>query len=190
MEARDDDRHIEEVLKGNTAAYAILVNRYQDMVYSIAVKILRNREEAEEAAQDAFVKAYRNLDNFRRNSRFSTWLYRIAFNEAISRTRLKKLAEVEIMEEITESMEDQEVEEEVMGMDPAEQKNMIHKVLAGLPEPDQLLINLYYNEGLGIADISGITGLTESNVKVRMHRLRKKIYVELNDILSRKQYSL
>lgn len=189
MEARDDLRHIEETLNGNTAAFAILVKRYQDMVFTIAVKILHNREDAEEVAQDAFVKAYQKLSSFRRDARFSTWLYRIAFNEAISKTRRKKLPEAEFIDEISESAAEEEVEEAVMGLDETEQKQVIARVLAKLPGPDQLLISLYYQEQMPVSGIAEVTGLSESNVKVRMHRLRKKIYNELNVILKKKMYS-
>jgi len=189
MEARDDQHHIEEVLKGNTAAFAILVERYQDMVFTIAVKILQNREDAEEIAQDAFVKAYQKLGSFRRESRFSTWLYRIAYNEAISRTRLKKMPETELNEEISESEADKEVEEGVMGLDQFEQKKAINLVLRKLDNPDQLLIKLFYYEEQTVNEISLIMGMSESNVKVRLHRLRKRIYKALNEILSKRTFS-
>jgi RNA polymerase sigma-70 factor (ECF subfamily) len=189
MEARDDVRHIDEVLNGNTSSFAVLVERYQDMVYTIAVKVLQNREDAEEVAQDAFVKAFHKLGTFRKEARFSTWLYRIAFNEAISRSRLRKLPEVEFNEGISESAADEEVEENIIGLDPEEQKKIVGKVLKRFAESDQLLVSLYYYEGLHMNEIAEITGLSESNVKVRLHRLRKRIFKELNEILSRKTYS-
>lgn len=189
MRSRDDVVHIEEVLNGNTAAFAVLAKRYQDMVFTIALRIVRNREEAEEVAQDAFVKAFQKLSSFRRDSRFSTWLYRIAFNEAISRTRLRKLPETDYPEEIGETAADEEVEENVMGLDPQQQKLAIGKVLQKFTEADRLLINLFYYEGQTVNDIAEITGLSESNVKVRMHRLRKKIYSELNEIISKKAFT-
>jgi len=189
MKSRDDVVHIEEVLNGNTAAFAFLVKRHQDMVYTIAVKILQNREDAEEVAQDAFVKAFQKLGTFRKDAKFSTWLYRIVFNEAISRTRLRKLPESEFTEEISESTADEEVEENVMGLDQRQQKLAIGRALQKFSDADQLLINLFYYEGLAVNDIAEITGLSESNVKVRMHRLRKKIYSVLNEIISKKAFT-
>jgi RNA polymerase sigma-70 factor (ECF subfamily) len=189
MEPREDIQHIEEVLNGNTSAFAYLVERYQDMVFTIAMKILQNREDAEEIAQDAFVKAYNNLGSFRKESRFSTWLYRIAYNEAISKTRLKKLPEIELKEEITRSLPEDEIEEEVKGLDRYEQKRAVNLIMKNLPEGDQLLIRLYYNEGMRVSEIGEVMGMSESNVKVRLHRLRKKIYKELDVILSKKMYS-
>jgi RNA polymerase sigma factor (sigma-70 family) len=189
MEHRDDNHYIQQVIAGDTAAFAVLVNRHKDLVFSIVLKIVQNREDAEEVAQDAFVKAFQKLNTFRRDSRFSTWLYRIAYNEAISRIRLRRLPEVEIIEEISESAVDEEVEENVLGLDPSEQKQAVAMALQNLPPDDQLLISLFYREGLPVSEICGVTGMSESNVKVRLHRLRKKIYVELNEILIRRTYS-
>ena len=189
MEHRDDNHYIEKVIAGDTAAFASLVNRHKDLVFTIALKILQNREDAEEVAQDAFVKAFQKLATFRRDSRFSTWLYRIAYNEAISKTRLRKIQEVEIVDETNESVADDELEDGVLGLSPEEQKQAIDLVLKRLPQGDQLMISLFYHQGMPITEITGITGMSESNVKVRLHRLRKKIYVELNEILSRKIFS-
>ena len=186
MEHRDDNHYIEKVIAGDTAAFAILVDRHKDLVYTISLKILQNREDAEEVAQDAFVKAFQKLSGFRRDSKFSTWLYRITYNEAISRTRLKKIQEVEIREEISESIPDDEVEDGVMGLGQQEQQKAVAMILKRLPESDQLLINLFYLQGIQVSEVSGITGMSESNVKVRLHRLRKKIYNDLNEILTRK----
>ncbi|MEJ2162096.1 MAG: sigma-70 family RNA polymerase sigma factor, partial [Robiginitalea sp.] len=74
---------IEEVLKGNTRVYAELMERYQHMVYTLAVRMLLNRELAEEATQDIFIKAYRSLASFRGDSKFSTWLYRVAYHKIL-----------------------------------------------------------------------------------------------------------
>ena len=189
MEHREDNHYIEKVIAGETAAFATLVNRHKDLVFTIALKILQNREDAEEAAQDAFVKAYQKLSTFRRDSKFSTWLYRIAYNEAISRTRIRRLTEVELMEEISESVADEDLEDGVMGLNREEQKRAVDHVLKRLPEGDQLLVSLFYHQGMPVVEIGEITGLSESNVKVRLHRLRKKIYAGLNEILSRKTVS-
>jgi RNA polymerase sigma-70 factor (ECF subfamily) len=189
MEHRDDNHYIEKVMAGETAAFAFLVNRHKDLVYTIALKILQSREDAEEVAQDAFVKAFQKLATFRKDSKFSTWLYRIAYNEAISKTRLRKFTEVELVEEISESTADEEVENGVLGLSYEEQRKAIDIVMKRLPEPDQLLITLFYLQGMPISEICEITGLSESNAKVRLHRLRKRIYVELNEILSRKVFT-
>jgi RNA polymerase sigma-70 factor, ECF subfamily len=189
MEHRDDNHYIEQVIAGDTAAFAALVNRHKDLVYTISLKILQNREDAEEVAQDVFVKAFQKLSSFRRDSRFSTWLYRIAYNESISKTRGRKVNEVELVDEISESAADDDLEDGVLGLSHEEQRKAIDMVLKRLPEGDQLLVSLFYHQGIPVLEIAEITGMTESNVKVRLHRLRKKIYVELNEILSKKAFS-
>lgn len=190
MELRDDMHYIDQVIAGDTAAFAVLVDRHKDLVFTIAMNISRSREDAEEIAQDAFVKAFQKLASFRRDSRFSTWLYRIAYNEAISRVRKHHLQTVLLEEELTESIPDEQVEEEISGMDVQEQKAVISKILGKLPEIDQVLVSLFYLSGQTVAGISEVTGLGESNVKVRLHRIRKKLYVELNEIVKKKDCSI
>ena len=91
MEPRDDNQYIDQVIAGNTAAFAILVDRHKDLVFTIAMNITRNREDAEEVAQDSFLKAFQKLAGFRKESGFQTWLYRIAYNEAISKIRKNRI---------------------------------------------------------------------------------------------------
>src|SRR5512147_227248 len=86
----EDTQVINRILAGNTREYEVLVNRYKDLAFTIAFRILNNREDAEEAAQDSFIKAFRGLSSFRKDSGFSTWLYRIVYNTAVSKKRLKK----------------------------------------------------------------------------------------------------
>lgn len=89
MERKDDIWYIERVLKGDTQYFSHLVEKYKDIVYSIAIKVLRNREDAEEMAQESFVKAYKSLHTFKGTAKFSTWLYRITYNNCISEVRKK-----------------------------------------------------------------------------------------------------
>ena len=90
MKYQNDNYYIDRVLSGDVSAYALLVSKHKNLVFSIVLKILNNREDAEEIAQDVFLKAYQSLKKFEQKSKFSTWLYRIAYNSAISRTRKKK----------------------------------------------------------------------------------------------------
>ncbi len=90
MENRNDTYYIEQVLEGKINAFSYLVDRHKDKVYNLAFRICGNREEAEEIAQDAFIKAYRSLRSFRHKSSFSTWLFRIVYNTSISLVRSKK----------------------------------------------------------------------------------------------------
>jgi RNA polymerase sigma factor (sigma-70 family) len=186
MEHRDDNHYINEVIAGNAASFAVLINRHKDLVFTIAMNITRNREDAEEVAQDAFLKAFRSLDSFRKESGFQTWLYRIAYNEAVSKIRKNKVKLLDLDEEITEFIPEDEVEEEIGGLDEQEQKLVIARILETLPEIDRTLVTLFYLENQPVTEISEITGLGESNVKVRLHRVRKRIYADLQQILKKR----
>lgn len=183
MEHRDDNHYINEVLSGNTASFAQLINRHKDLVFTIAMNITRNREDAEEVAQDAFMKAFQKLSGFRKESSFQTWLYRIVYNEAISKIRKKKVTFLDLQEEISGDFAEEEVEEEIGGLDEAEQKLVVSSVLERLAETDRVLVTLFYLENRQVNEISEVTGLGESNVKVRLHRVRKRIYSDLQQIL-------
>jgi RNA polymerase sigma-70 factor (ECF subfamily) len=185
MEPRDDNHCISEVIAGNTASYAVLIDRHKDLVFTIAMNITRNREDAEEVAQDVFLKAYQKLAGFRKESSFQTWLYRIAYNEAISKVRKNKMKLMDLEEEITGNIPEKEVEDEVAGLDEQEQKLVIGKVLDNLTEIDRVLVTLFYLENNPVSEISAVTGLGESNVKVRLHRVRKRIYSDLQQILKK-----
>lgn len=189
MESRDDINAIEKVLNGDTAAYTGLIDHYKDLVFTIARRITQNREDAEEITQDTFVKAYQKLSSFRKESRFSTWLYRIAYNEAITRVRRRKDLTITIEEEITASIAEEEAENGFLGMEAREQKWVVDRIIARLPELDQVLVTLFYLDEQPVSEISQVTGMSESNVKVRLHRIRKRIYADLKDIIEKKAYS-
>ena len=91
MDKNSDQIYIDKVLQGDTNAFAYLINKYKDMTYTLAIKIVKNHEDAEEVAQDSFLKAYQKIDSFKGNSKFSTWLYTIVYRTAITKIRKKKL---------------------------------------------------------------------------------------------------
>jgi RNA polymerase sigma-70 factor (ECF subfamily) len=126
----DDNHYISEVIAGNTASFAVLIDRHKDLVFTIAMNITHNHEDAEEVAQDAFLKAFQKLAGFRKESSFQTWLYRIAYNEAISRVRRNKVKLLDLEEEVTGNIPEEEVEEDVAGLDEQEQKLVVTKIPA------------------------------------------------------------
>ena len=180
MEQKDDIYYIEKVLNGQTNNFSFIVEKYKDIVFSIALKVLRNREDAEEMAQESFIKAYKSLHTFKGNAKFSTWLYRITYNSCISEVRKKKLKFV--------STDDVQVSDDVEEMNfdgiPEENRSKyIKAALEKLPEDDYTLILLFYFEEKSIEEICMITGLSESNAKVKLFRARKKLYSILNEML-------
>jgi RNA polymerase sigma-70 factor (ECF subfamily) len=186
MEHRDDNHYVNEVITGKKASFEVLIDRHKDLVFTIAMNITRNREDAEEVAQDVFLKAFQKLAGFRQESSFQTWLYRIAYNEAISRIRKNKVKLLDLEEEITGNIPEEEIEEDIAGLDEEEQKMVIGKILDGLPDIDRVIVTLFYLENHPVSEISVVTGLGESNVKVRLHRVRKRIYSDLQQILQKR----
>jgi RNA polymerase sigma factor (sigma-70 family) len=185
MKFQEDSHYIERVINGDVSAYSSLVEKHKNLVFSIAVKILNNREDAEEIAQDTFLKAYASLKSFEKKSKFSTWLYRIAYNGAISKKRKKKMDVVEIDDHIMFNYSTDEISANVHQIHESEQVQLIDKALKILPEDDNLLITLFYKSEHSIEDISYITGLTQSNVKVKLHRIRKKLYESIQEMVKK-----
>jgi RNA polymerase sigma factor (sigma-70 family) len=180
MENIDDNYYIGKVVSGQTNYFSFLVEKYQDIVFSIALKVLKNREDAEEMAQESFIKAYKSLHTFQGKAKFSTWLYRITYNTCISEVRKKRNYFVS-----TDDVQIQDEAEE-MNLDgiPEENREKYVKAAMGkLPEDEYTLVLLYYFEDQSIEEISKITGLSASNAKVKLHRARKKLYTILNDML-------
>ena len=179
MASNTDQIYIDKVLNGDSSAYKMLVDRHKDMAFSIALKIVRTREDAEEIVQDAFIKAYQKLSSFRKDSKFSTWLYRIVYNAAISHTRKRRLESTELTAGTIENYSVDEIREGAGQMDTDQQKKLMNELIDQLPALEFTLINLYYRQEMSIDEISGITDLSASNVKVKLFRTRKAMYHKL-----------
>jgi len=175
MEHIDDSHYIGRVLGGEPAAYAALVDRHKNMAYNIALKIVRNPEDAEEITQDSFVKAYRSLGSFKGSSKFSTWLYRIVYNTSVSHIR-KNRREVVMDSSDPFILKHPEMIEEAHPEDGESMEGALRKVLDKLPAEEQTIINLFYYEQMSIEDVAMVMNLSASNVKVRLFRLRKRLY--------------
>lgn len=172
---------LKKILDGNMSACRYIVDKYRDYVYNIAFRICKNSEEAEEAAQDSFMKAFQGLKEFNFKSRFSTWLYRIAYNTAVSRTRNQKFFSSSVDYPADgERFFDDSVKNGFEQMLLAEKQELVRNALAELPDDDVLLVNLYYHYDHTFAEISSITGLSVENIKVKMFRIRKKILNRLS----------
>ena len=186
MKYQDDNFYIEKVLNGDSSAYAALVAKHKNLVFSIALKILNNREDAEEVAQDAFVKAYQSLKSFENKSKFSTWLYRIVYNAAVSHTRKRILETIPMDNYVIYNYSEESVRPGIEEVDENEQQALLLKATKNLSDEDNLLITLFHHGNNSIEDISSITGLSASNVKVRLHRIRKKLYNDMNAMMAQR----
>jgi RNA polymerase sigma factor (sigma-70 family) len=171
-----DNEIISRVLKGEQNAYAELVNRYQAYVFTLVLRMIKSREDAEEVAQDVFIKAYRSLADFRGDSKFSTWLYTIANTTSITFLRKKKLD--------VHSLDNEKVFEVADSKDSGfranlvEQKsrvNMVNEAIAMLSPDDAEIITLFYKAEQNLEEISRILRLETNTVKVRLHRARTRL---------------
>src|SRR5690554_4890402 len=136
MEYRDDIYFIEKVLSGESNYFSNLVEKYKDIVFSIAIKILKNREDAEEMAQESFIKAYKSLQTFKGNAKFSTWLYRITYNTCISELRKRKVKFISTDEV---QLDGESVEMSLEGLPEENREKCIKAAMGKLPEDEYTL---------------------------------------------------
>ncbi len=173
---QDDNEIIRRVLLGDRQAYAQLVKQYQNLVFSIALRYTQNREDAEEIAQDIFIKVYRSLADFRANSKFSTWLYTIAANTSITFLRKKKLPVHSLdNEKIFHLADTRNAATAVADIERGSHVTLVNKAIQLLSPDDATVITLFYKAEQSIEEIGKITGLTPNAVKVKLHRARKRL---------------
>lgn len=175
MHLQDDTYYINKVLGGEIKAYTFLVDRHKRMVYTLALKILSVPEDAEETAQDAFVKAYQSLKDFKGESKFSTWLYTIVYHLSISRLRKKHLNTVSIHDEHFRNFDVGDSDHFLSKITNDEQIGLVRTAIDKLSGDEQALVTLYYINESSVKEISTITGDSESNVKVKLFRVRKRL---------------
>lgn len=184
MSNTDDLMYIKQVIGGDTNAFAVLVDRYKNMVFTLSLKMVKNREEAEEVAQDTFVKAYRSLNKFKAESKFSTWLYKVAYNTCLDCLKKKNRAQpVVAIDEYTEH-EVVSLSNVVDSLEEKERSQMIQECLDVLPGEDSFLLSLYYFEEQSIKEIAKIMGINDNHVKIKLFRSRKKLTAVLKDQLT------
>lgn len=176
MDILESDRYyINLILSGNREAFSAIIERYQDNVYNLALKICGNREDAEEIAQDSFIKVFRSLRSFKGKSSFGTWLYRIVYNTSITFVRKNKLDilrledfPVDSVDFMRDSATDEEAEREYM-------KILLCYALQRLEHEDRAIITMHYYQDLSHTEISSVTGISRSSIKVRLFRARRKM---------------
>ncbi|MDX5339183.1 MAG: sigma-70 family RNA polymerase sigma factor [Cyclobacteriaceae bacterium] len=179
MQYQEDHYYIQQTRKGNLQSFGTLVEKHERKVFTLCLRMLKNQEESEEAAQDAFVKAYQHLHGFSGNSKFTTWLFRIAYNECLGRLRKRK-NEFALVEELTEDMDPPaQWQDGLSELLRTEREKMIKESLEKLSAQEGAILTLFYLEEFSIKEISSVTAMTESNVKVTLHRGRKNLAILL-----------
>ena len=172
----NDNELISGVLKGDQQAYAGLVSRYQNYVFTLALRFTKNREDAEEVSQDIFIKAYRSLADFRGASKFSTWLYTIVNTTCITFLRKKRM-EVRSLDnekvfEVADSLDSG------MRANQVEQKSrvaMVNNAIGMLNPDDSEVLTLFYKGEQTLEEIAMILGIEANTAKVRLHRARTRL---------------
>lgn len=173
MAYTDDIDLVESVRNGNTADYGLLMDRYKDRAFSLLCRMLKNPLDAEEALQDAFLRAFRALSGFRNDARFSTWLYKIVYNTALNHLASRRHRQETATsgypanEHTALSVTQQESGEGA--------RELLNNLILRLPPAYAAVINLYYLDELAIDEIAAITALTPSNIKVLLFRARKAL---------------
>lgn len=184
----DDKIYIQDVLDGKTSSFTHLVNKYKDRVFTVCYRIVRHREDAEDIAQATFIKAFNSLYDFQGKSKFSTWLYTIAYRTAISKVQLKKVEMVH--EDFLLETSSGDILQQIEGLKDQEQQFYVKKAIEKLNEMEGLIISLFYFDESSVQEIVEITGLSESNVKVKLHRARKHLKVNLEGLLNKEMKSI
>jgi len=172
---KNDQYYINKVIEGDANAFAYLVDKYKNLVFTLVYRLLKNKEEAEEVSQDAFIKAFNSLSRFKGDSKFSTWIYRIAYNSSLDNLKKNKKYQNDIpINNITENQIGS-VEDALSRIEKQEREYVIKQCLSSLPSDESFLVSLYYYEDLSIKEISEVLGLTTSNTKIKLYRSRKRL---------------
>ena len=190
MSTKPDTYYIQETLNGNVKAYAFLVEKYKAMVFTLSIRIVKNREEAEEISQDVFVKAYTNLKSFKGESKFSTWIYKIGYYASLDAIkRNKKQINTDNIDEIYEG--DLGVLQSALSyLEEEERKSIIKKSLLRLEDDEQVILTLYYFDEMPLKEISKVVNLSVDNIKVKLFRARKKLAIILKKVIEPKTINL
>jgi len=171
-----DTALINQVLAGDSAAYAQLVERYQRYVFTLCLRMIPAREDAEEVAQDVFIKAFRSLADFRGDARFSTWLYTIVHTSCLSFLRKKKLHHQSI--DAPQAMEIPEGHSADWHAAPIEKKSraaLLRQAMTLLSHDDAHILTLFYQAEQSLDEIAGILSIEVNTAKVRLHRARTRL---------------
>ena len=169
---------IERITRGETELFAHIAEHYAQAVHTLVVRIVGSREDAEEVTQDVFVRVFEHLRLFNFKSSFSTWLYRIAYNHAISFARHRRQTFYAIDESRLRKVSDDEMETTA---DNEQQIEALARAINRLDAEERALITLFYYEERSVAECAEIMAQSENNIKVRLHRIRKKLYILLQD---------
>lgn len=174
-----DEELIAGILRKDKKMILTFIQSYQDRVYTQAYRMLRNPQDAEEACQDVLIKALNKIETFQKDSKLSTWIYRIGYTTCLDILKKKKTKPkaIEIDDSVLASWAN--LHDSLQTLELKEQRSIIDWAVDQLEETDSMLIDLYHLQEMPIAEISEITSMNNSAIKVRLFRARKKLAVYL-----------
>lgn len=175
---------INSILAGDTGNYALLVKRHQRFVFTLALRFAKNREDAEEIAQDCFIKAYKALGTFKQTSKFSTWLYTITYTTAMTYLRKKKINSSSIDDE--EHVLELANKDSSFDADAVEKKSTyryLNEAIEMLLPDDAAIITLFYKGEQSLEEIGQALAMDPNTVKVKLHRARHRLKEKLQFLL-------
>jgi RNA polymerase sigma factor (sigma-70 family) len=186
MTYKGDIFYIDQILNGKINDFTYIVDHHKDKAFNLAYRICGSSEEAEEIAQDSFMKAYRSLNGFQKKSSFATWLYRIVYNTAISNIRIKKKGLL--------SLEDFPADAaDFIGTNTSEEEaereyrtSLVNFALRKITEEERAIISLFYYDEMSIDEIADVTGISKSSIKVRLFRARQKMLAIIEKVEKKK----
>lgn len=183
MDKVNDQYYINQVLLGEVNAFAVLVDRYKDMIFTLAIKMVKNREVAEEVSQDTFIKIFNSLSKFKGDSKFSTWIYKIAYNTCLDYLKKNKKEEHNVVIDELKEYVVKTTTNALSILEDQERKQDIQNCLNLLSSEESFLLTLFYFEDQNLNEIGKIMDVSANNVKIKLFRSRKKLAVILKEQL-------
>ena len=184
---RDDKSEIDlisQVLQGDKTAYAQIIKQHQRFVFTLALRFSKCREDAEEIAQDSFIKAFRALPSFKQNSKFSTWLYSIVYTTSMTFLRKKRLDTQSIDDETSLiQLEAYSSDHTVIDVEHKSKMQFVNLAISQLSTIDSAIITLFYQGEQSLEEIAQALGMESNTVKVKLHRARQRLREKIEGIL-------
>lgn len=179
MDKLQDIEIIRKVLCGDTNAYRQIIDRHKTSCFNFALRILSNREDAEECIADAFMNAFKGLNKYNDRLKFRSWVLKIVYNRAISMQRKRKLTTIQI-EDNEYLINDYETPTALVTLQNEDNKKLIEIALEYLDTESRAIVNLFYYEEASLEEITKITNLNANTVKSKLFRARQKMNLAIN----------
>jgi RNA polymerase sigma-70 factor (ECF subfamily) len=184
--AAQDRLWITQTLAGEPYAFAHLIDKYKDQLFSLTCRVLKNRSQGEDILQDSFLQAYRNLKGFRYEARFSTWIYAIVLNRLRNHLRRNKIVQWSSLDAPVKTQDDEyipEVQHQESSIEKIVESKLdveaVQRIVATFPVTFQSIFILHYFQNMSLQEVSEKVGKPLGTVKVYLHRARKLLYKQL-----------